>query len=323
MSKPSSQGRAAAALKILAARIAADSVVTEGEAMAMRFELFPDGMIDREEAEVLLRLNARVRGEGSAWRDAFVEALTDHVLHAEDPAGHLGDATARWLETRILNDDRLDRDCEMALIVNVLRRAETAPAAFAAFVRDRIFQLLTSPPPSDLGAQEVELIRTVLFAEGGSGSIAVSRDEAEWLFAIDSATDGGKHHESWRDLFVKAICNHLMAAAAPALLDRTRVLHRARLAKPAGVWGAWRTFAANPRPDFGALSEPSPGAIIAQAYEKRVAEMRAAERLTLDEIAWVSARVHGDRRVTANERAVLEELKRIADEQGVGVAAAL
>jgi hypothetical protein len=256
-----------------------------------------------------------VRGEGAAWREAFVEALTDHVLNAQEPAGHLGDEAARWLEAELLRDGRLDRDCEMALIVNVLRRASSTPDGFAAFVRDRIFQLLTSPPPSDLNAAEVELIRAVLFAEGGSGSIAVSREEAEWLFAIDAAIDGGTHHESWRDLFVKAICNHLLAAAAPALLERSRMMHRERIANPPRVWDAWRAFVKKPHLDPSGFTEPSPAEIIAKAYGQRVQDMRAAERVTLDEVVWVSARVHGDRRVTANERAVLDELVRIAREQ--------
>lgn len=312
------------ALKFLAARIAVDGVVTEEEALALRREIFPDGKVSRAEASALLRLNARVRGEGTAWRDAFVEAVTDHVLANGYSETHLSDENAEWLQRAVLADGVLDRDTEVALLVKVLERASSTPDGFHGFVRDRMFQLLTSPPPANLTEADVQLIRRVLFAEGGAGSIAVSRDEAEWIFAIDAATDGGEHHPSWRALFMQAILNHLLANAAPRLLDRATLLHRATIADAPRetFFERLRTIAAGgPTVWFETLTQPAPTKAINAYYAARAAQAAEAERLTLSEIAWVAARTRADARITANERAVLDELKRIEAEQQAAAAA--
>lgn len=317
--------RQTTALKFLAARIAVDGVVTEEEALALRREVFPDGKVSRAEAEALLRLNARVRGEGGAWRAAFVEAVADHLLDNEYGETHLAPEPADWLQRAVLADGVLDRETEVALLVKVLERAASTPDDFHGFVRDRMFQLLTSPPPANLGEADVALIRSVLFAQGGAGSIAVSRDEADWLFAIDSATDGGDHHPSWRTLFMQAILNHLLAAAAPALLDRATALHRSVIAEsqPKGALNRMRAvLAAGPSGWIDKLTQPSTLKAMERYYEGRVAQIAEAERLTLSEIAWVTARSRADARITANERAVLDELKRIEAEQAAALAPA-
>lgn len=313
------------ALKFLAARIAADGVVSEEEAIALRQKVFPDGVVFRTEAEALLRLNDRVRGEGAGWGEVFVEALTDHLLGVGAGETHLSDDAAAWLQRAVLADGVLKRDTEVALLVKVLERAASTPDGFHGFVRDRMFQLLTAPPPANLGEADVALIRCVLFAQGSDGSIAVSRDEAEWLFAIDTATDGGDHHPSWRTLFVQAILNHLLAAAAPGLLARASMLHRVEIAghTPRGPLPRFAAMlAGGPSAWLEALRQPGPAKAMHRYYEGRVAAFADAERLTVSEIAWASARTRADARVTANERAVLDELKRIEAEQAGGRAAA-
>ena len=310
-----------ASLQVLAARVAADKRITAEEALELRRAVFPDGVVTRAEAETLIRLNERTDGDDPAWRAAFVEALVDFALLAESPRDHLGDETAAWLEQRLFADAVIERETEMALIVKLLERAETTPAGFQQFARDRLFQLLTAPPPASLKDDDVALIRALLFAVGGADGIAVSREEADWLFAIDSATDGATHCPAWRDLFVRAICNHLMAANAPALLARTHALHRARLAEQASV-GLGRRFAQAFSGGLGAIiaraRQPDAAAAMNAYYARRLGEMAHAEVLTLSEIAWVTARARADARVTANERAVLDELARIEREQKTG-----
>jgi len=307
------------ALKSLAARIAADGRVSEDEALMLRMQVFPDGIVTRSEAETLVRLNAVVSGEGDAWRATFVEALTDHVLYAGEPIGILDESAAQWLEGVLVSDAPLRRDLEVELLVRVLERAESTPAGFQAFVRDRLFQLLTAPPPADLRETDVAIIRRVVFAVASDESIHVSRDEAEWLFAIDAATDGGNHHASWRDLFVKSICNCLLAADAPALLARNSHLHRAAILGRAPASDAFsrigRAFSGGPEAIAARLRQPGPAQGIAAYYEARAAEAAAAERLTLAEVAWVVARARADARVTANEQAVLDALRGIEREQ--------
>ncbi len=58
------------------------------------------------------------------------------------------------------------------------------------------------------------------------GASPLTRDEAEWLFDLDTAAKGYAHVTGWRDLFVSAIMNHLFAAGPSDRLERGAMLRR-------------------------------------------------------------------------------------------------
>ena len=84
--------------------------------------------------------------------------------------------------------------------------------------------------PGVVGKAEVELLRRIIYAFGGDGNIAITKSEAEVLFAINDATAGASNHPSWNDLFVKAIA------------DFCDVLHRATRRRRARTRFATKPF---------------------------------------------------------------------------------
>ena len=78
-----------------------------------------------------------------------------------------------------------------------------------------------------MGEVELAIIRRVLFAASGAGNVSVTREEAEWLFDLDTATKGYAHVAGWRDLFVLAVMNHLFAVSPAAALERGEIVRRA------------------------------------------------------------------------------------------------
>lgn len=294
------------ALQTLADQLADDKTISADEALELRKAVFPDGVVSREEAEMLISLAARVANSDAAWSHAFVEAITDHVLAAGAYPGHVDEATVSWLTTRFGKEG--PRETEVEAVLKILERAESAPEYLSAFARERVGALLALAP---VGAAETETVRRCLYASSGSGRISVTEDEARWLFALDAATDGCANHVSWGDLFVKAILNHLMARKAPALLEANAMMARqAWLAKSTpGVMGmlggmfqkGWqaKTRNANELEGWEAHYEAANGAAEADA------------QLKLAEIAWTVGMTKEDGKRTANEAALLAEMRNI------------
>jgi hypothetical protein len=69
------------ALLTLSDHIAADRKISADEALELRKAIFPDGVVSREEADVMIALEGRVANTDEAFQHAFVEAIVDHALH--------------------------------------------------------------------------------------------------------------------------------------------------------------------------------------------------------------------------------------------------
>ena len=164
--------------------------------------------------------------------------------------------------------------------------------------------------PSGAGvvtAEDVAMLRRVLYAFGGDGNIAITMAEAEVLFAIDEATAGADNHPDWPALFVQAIGNAVMAASGYSVPSRREALRReAWLAERGGVGG----FLANMV--SGGLSA------VRDAYREQSAEERAlarleaqrqqiitAETITAGEAYWLADHIGRDGRLSDNEQALL------------------
>lgn len=298
------------ALHTLTERLSADERISAEEALDLRRAVFPDGVVSREEAAVLIGLEAKVANTDPEWAQMFVEALTDHMLGAGQFAGHVTEADVAWLEGQFGMSGA--RTTELAVLLKLMERAESAPESLSAFTRKRLAKLLAGAP---IGAGEVELLRRCIYAAAGSGATWVTEDEVHWLFAIDAESDGRANHPSWGDLFVKAVMNHLMARKAPALLEAQDQVRRR-------LWAS-------------SLLTPKPAAFLARTFEggldgfrKRLTQASDADRLeahyaavnsaaeqdaklTLEEIAWAVGMARADRKRTANEELLLAEIKKI------------
>ena len=69
-------------------------------------------------------------------------------------------------------------------------------------------------------AQDVDLLKRVLYASSGSGGFSICREEAQFLFELDEICQHSDNAPEWQKLFVGATANHLMTMGAPKMLDR-------------------------------------------------------------------------------------------------------
>lgn len=301
------------ALQSLADQLASDERISADEALELRKAVFPDGVVSREEAEMLISLAARVANSDPEWSHAFVEAMADHVMAAGEYPGHVDEATASWLTSRLGQEG--PRETEVEAVLKVLERAESAPEYLATFARTRITVLLAGNP---IGAAETELVRRCLYASCGTGRTSVTDVEARWLFVLDAESDGRANDASWGDLFVKGVLCHLMGRRAPELLQANDMMARQAwlntptpgvLASLKGVFqGGLKTYRAKVHQD-GLVERWEGHYVVANNDAEADAE------LTLSEIAWTVGMTQEDGKRTANEEALLAEIRKLETEQ--------
>jgi hypothetical protein len=303
-------------------KLAADGRISADEALDVRRAIFPDGAVSRPEAEALYLLNERVGGDDPSWNACFVEAICDHLLLADAPQGHVSDEGAAWLESRIGRDAVLEGPTELALLLTLLDKAESCPARLSELARQYVGHAVLSGKgyegrdvalvPGQIGETELKMISRVLYASAGAGNVHVTREEAEWLFELDAATEGRAHVAGWRDLFVSALMNHLFAAGPSGLLDRDAMLGRAEWLKAGtGGLGAFfgRIFAGGRQGYVDNVDQPSPSEAMDSHNQKREGDARVAEALDASEAAWLVTRIRADGRRTANEQALVEAVR--------------
>jgi hypothetical protein len=296
--------------------------ITEADISRLRRELFADGIVNRHEAELLLDLNVAVARQCREWTPYLTEALTDHLVEQAEPRGHISPAGGQWLIATLLRDSRAFRANEVEMIVRILNRAHSAPEALASFALTHVvgFAAAAEPgKPSAISEAEVELIRMVLYAFGGEQGISISRAEAEALFDLNDRTDPDANHPAWQELFVKAIGNYLMAAAAYQAPSRVVALAREEWLEnrdtdlKSFVTGALSGFA---QLFSGALLDEIEDAHtqIERAWAERnarhEAEAASSEVVTSEEAGWLIDRLTRDGKVHPAEKALLSFLQR-------------
>ena len=293
-------------LEPLVSRIAEDGAVTGEEAMALRQQVFPDGRVDRSEAEGLFALGARMTHTDAAFVAMLFEAIGDHVLQDHR---QITDADGEWLVRRAQTLAPMQR---CALLVDVLRRADSAPLALAQAARAAVLARLSG---AALARADVEEVRTLLHAGAACGAAHITQEELAFLFALDAACDGLVHDPSWPDLFVRAALNHLMGQRRSHLLDRDALAQRRVWLEADTPFSPGAFFARMLEGGFAGwrdrLQTPSMLDQFEQHYEQRNAEAEEDARLTLQEVTALVAMVRADAKRTANEEALLAEVRRI------------
>ena len=302
--------------------IKARGSIKDVDVLKLRRSYYDDSHITAEEADALFALNDACPVQDPAWADCFVEAITDYIVDQTQPEGYLTAANAAWLTERVATDGRVESKTELELLVNVLDKARWAPQSLVTFALQQVkYAVITGSGILRNGKQlgpgvvtegDVDMLRRILYAYGGDGSIGVTQPEAEVLFDIDAATSRADNHPSWRDLFVKAIANCVMSSsgyAAPAReislardawLDRRGDLALESIVS--GMGTGMKNFLT------GYRKQTDEERAIARLTQQKI-EIVTNEGVSTAEATWLAERIGRDGRMTPNEQALLLFLK--------------
>ena len=302
--------------------IKARGSIKDADVLKLRRSYYDDGHITAEEAEAIIALNDACPVQDPAWADCFVETISDYIVDQAQPEGYLTAANATWLIERISKDGRVETKTELELLVHVLDKARWAPQSLVTFTLRQVKEAVIVGSGvlrngKQLGAGvvtegDVDMLRRILYAYGGDGSIGVTQPEAEVLFDINDATADADNHPSWRDLFVKAIANCVMSAsgyAAPAreiALARDAWLDRrgdlALESIVSGMGSGLKNFLT------GYRKQTDEERAIARLTQQKI-EIVTNEGVSTAEATWLAQRIGRDGRLTPNEQALLMFLK--------------
>jgi hypothetical protein len=210
-------------LSDFSAALGAGGRISAEHVIAIRREVWPDGAVSREEAESLFELHRLARDPAPEWSAFLIEAICEHVVHSQPPRGYVEDSSAAWLIDQIERDGAGDDGgarsaFDIALVAKIVDTALNCPLSLKSWALRRIEAAVALD--GRVGTDEVELLRHIVFASGGDGALAVSKDEAEALWRIKQVCLHSDNDPSWKIFFVQALGNHLMAYSSYRPLER-------------------------------------------------------------------------------------------------------
>jgi hypothetical protein len=301
--------------------ILAGGKITADGVLVLRRLVFLKGVVTDADAEMAFTLNDRLgQNADPTWAAFFIEALTDYIVDQAQPQGYISEANADWLIAHISRSGRVETETELELLVKALEKAKLSPVKLVAFALEQVkWAVLEGEGPIGNGklepgvvnAAETALVRRILYAFGGDGNIAITKQEAAILFDINDATAEARNDPAWSDLFVKAIANFLMASSGYQVPTRQEALRReAWLDAPTLGVGAF----------LGQMLAGSLSAVW-DAYEHGTLDGEprkpASSGLTIgheplvtdEEARWAADRIGKDGRLHENEMALINFLK--------------
>ncbi|MEZ5899764.1 MAG: hypothetical protein R3D51_09745 [Hyphomicrobiaceae bacterium] len=303
--------------------ILARGTISNSDLVKFRRVFYEDGIVSAEEADTLFKLS-KCKSESTDWTSFFIEAITDYVVDQADPQGYVTSENAHWLLDRVNHDGLVRSRAELELVVEVIDKARWAPVSLAKFALDQIkHAVITGSGPlradsstlaGTISLSEVEMLRRILYAFGGGGHVAVTRDEADVLFDIDEAVAHGPANAAWTDLFVKAVANVIMATSGYAVPSREEALRQeASLDAVEQRTSVFAFLLSMVRSNLSAVRD---------AYHDQTAEERALARLehqrieiitneaiTEAEATWLVSRLGRDGRLSPSETALVAYLR--------------
>lgn len=326
----------------IAARVAATGVIGSSDVQAIRRTIYSDdGRISRSEAEALFTVDRGRKAHNQDWSALFVDALADYALNQQPPSGYVSEENARWIEAQILRRKEPATDTDVAMLAKIIETAREVPPSFSAFALRVVKEaVIYGDTPDDQGRPmdagrvdeaEIDLLRRVLWGAGAEGQLAVSRDEAETLFAIADATAGAENAPAFEDLFARAVGNFLIGATGRNMPTRSDALR----------WQADNDYKVNV---VGMLSRVLRSSLQASSYSAvldtvltarslgadldhaqdaqnllRAEAQAVAEVLSPERTGWLVDRIDRNGLMTPAEKALLRFVQREAKALGIGL----
>jgi hypothetical protein len=119
-------------LRDFVVRVLESKRIRFGDVRRLQRDILPDGIMTRDEAEVLIALDQSISRTDKAWADYLVSALLDFVVWGTNPTGYVDQETAEWLVTAL----SCARPTKTGMLIarEVLREAQEVDDSLRTFV---------------------------------------------------------------------------------------------------------------------------------------------------------------------------------------------
>ena len=306
-----------------ASELSAAGGISARQALEIRRTIYSHDPLTPADMDLVFRTQRSSAGPDSAeWTELFSEAVTDYVVHQNEPADYIPQAKADWLAAKLAETGGVATASEFALLIDVMTSALDVPPSLAAFALGEIENAIVSGRRTAIGGgdhaagtvtnADVEALRSVLYAAKSDSVGHVTREEAEALFDIAHATASGACDPAFGELFARAVGNYLTAICWHEP-DREQALQREHWLDARETLFQFLTH----RPARG--QEESVRALMQSPIEQADADMAAEERqdeasraesakITDDKADWVIAHLTRQGPLTAAETRLLQWL---------------
>lgn len=291
--------------------VGADGHVSAEDVIFLRRNVFADGVVSRDELSTLFTLGRRAPSGDPEWAEFFAEAAADFFLREEEPHGYLTDEEFDHLSSLIGRNG--PTTLELGLLVSLMEKSVSTPAAMAEFVADEFRRTIGAHKGgARIARADADLLRRFLYAAGGDGTVAITRGEAELLFDLHEATAGANNDPSFSDLFVKGIAAHLMAHVGYRPLPREEALRlhdwvKDQTVNSAGFFG--RMVAGGLAGIRNAYGQKK--SVAAKKNEDNAVAAAIAEQITAQEADWLADRIGRNGHFDELERALLAYMREL------------
>lgn len=289
--------------------VGADGHVSAEDVTFLRRNIFADGVVSRDELSTLFALGRRAPAGDSEWADYFAEAASDFFLREEEPHGYLTEEEFQHLSSLIGRSG--PTALELGLLVALMEKATATPPTMAEFVAEEFRRTVGAHKGGPrIARTDAELLRRYLYAAGGAGSIAITREEAELLFDLHEMTAGANNDPAFSDLFIKGVAAHLMAHVGYRPLPREQALRlhdwvKDQTVNPAGFFG--RMVAGGLDAIRDAYGQKK--SVTAKKNEDNAIAAAIAEQVTAQEADWLADRIGRNGHFDDIERALLNYMR--------------
>ncbi len=112
------------ALSAFVSKATAKNRITFGDVRRLQRDVLPDGVVSRDEAELLITLDRNVGKADRSWADYLVETVMAFVVWVEEPTGLIDDDTVLWLAEALSSGGALTKNGRL-IAREVARERET------------------------------------------------------------------------------------------------------------------------------------------------------------------------------------------------------
>ena len=294
------------------------------DVLDLRKAFYGDNTMSADEAQLLFTVNKSSPVQDPAWAPFFIEAVTDFLVNQAQPEGYITAENASWLLARCSTQGVVNSHLEFDLVVNILERSRWSPVSLVSFALEQIRRAVANgegplrsdglTPKNHITSADIEQIRRIIYAFGGDGNVAITRSEAEVLFAINDAVEQGQPNPAWTDFLVKALANSVMAASGYAVPPREDALkegdwldRRGDLSPSALLRSIANTSLLEVKDLY--FEQSAEERALARLERQRI-EIITNEQITEGEASWLAERLGRDGTISANERALIDFLNR-------------
>lgn len=289
--------------------VGVDGHVSAEDVIFLRRNVFADGVVSRDELATLFALGRRAPAGDPEWADYFAEAAADFFLREEEPHGYLTEEEFQHLSSLIGRAG--PTALELGLLVALMEKATATPPSMAEFVAEEFRRTVGAHKGGPrIARADAELLRRYLYASGGDGSIAITREEAELLFDLHDLTAGANNDPAFSDLFIKGIAAHLMAHVGYRPLPREEALRlhdwvTDHTVNPAGFFG--RMVSGGLEAIRNAYGQKK--SVAARKNEDNAIAAAIAEQVNAQEADWLADRIGRNGHFDEIERALLNYMR--------------